>query len=74
MDCVVAPPGAQEYVPPVVDGVAVNVALVPAQTEVELTVTVGIGLIIIDWDATSVHPVADVVTKEMRYVPGVEYV
>ena len=41
MLCVVAPPGDQEYVPPPVDGVAVSVALCPAQMLVELTLTVG---------------------------------
>jgi len=42
---VVAPPGAQENVPPVIEGVAVNVELVPAQTVAgaAAAVTVGIG-------------------------------
>jgi len=44
MDCVVAPPGAQEYVPPPNDGVAVNVADVPEQIAAGVfTVTVGTG-------------------------------
>ena len=40
MLCVVAPPGDHEYVPPPVDGVAVSVALCPAQILCELTLTV----------------------------------
>ena len=41
---VVAPPGDHEYVPPGSDGVAVIVALAPAQTVCEVAVTVGTGL------------------------------
>ena len=44
MDCVVAPPGDHEKVPPGEDGVAFSVALCPAQTVSEFTVTVGAGL------------------------------
>ena len=44
MLCVVAPVGDHEYVPPGDDGVALSVALCPAQTVSELTVTVGAGL------------------------------
>ena len=41
MPGVVWPPGDHEYVPPVVDGVAVRVALCPAQIVGEFTLTVG---------------------------------
>ena len=41
MLCVVCPPGDHEYVPPVVEGVAVSVALWPAQIVGEFTLTVG---------------------------------
>ena len=40
---VVAPPGDQEYVPPPMDGVAVNVVEEPLQIVAEFTVTVGTG-------------------------------
>jgi hypothetical protein len=40
MDAVVAPPGAHEYVPPPVTGVAVRVVDAPAQIVGELTVVV----------------------------------
>ena len=41
MLCVVCPPGDHEYVPPAADGVAVRIALWPAQIVGELTLTVG---------------------------------
>ena len=46
MLCVVAPPGDHKYVPPGFEGVAFSVALCPAHTVSELTVTVGAGLIV----------------------------
>ena len=46
MLCVVAPPGDHKYVPPGDEGVALSVALCPAQMVSELTVTVGAGLIV----------------------------
>jgi hypothetical protein len=41
---VVAPPGDHENVPPEIDGVAVSVAVPPAQIVVLFTETVGVGL------------------------------
>ena len=46
IDCVVAPPGAQLYVPPAIDGVAVRVALWLKQIDAVFTVTVGSGIIL----------------------------
>ena len=42
--CVVAPPGDHKYVPPVTEGVAVNVADCPLQIVALLTVTLGPGV------------------------------
>ena len=54
---VVAPPGAQEYVPPPVEGVAVNVAEAPAQiVEVAgLILTVGVAFTVIACTTDAEH-------------------
>ena len=57
MEAVVAPPGAQEYVPPAVEGVAVNVAEPPEQMAAGVfTVTVGVGLTVISLLAVLEQP------------------
>jgi len=56
MEAVVAPPGAHANVPPPADGVAVIVALDPAQIVCEVEVTVGIGFTVITRVAVAVHP------------------
>ena len=57
IDAVVAPPGAQEYVPPPKEGVAVKVAEPPEQIAAGvLTVTVGVGFTVIKLVAVPVQP------------------
>jgi hypothetical protein len=54
---VVAPPGAHEYVPPPVEGVAVKLAELPEQIAAGvLTVTVGTGFTVIKRDAVPTQP------------------
>ena len=64
MAAVVAPPGDQEYVPPPVEGVAVNVADAPEQI-VDVTglmVTVGTAFTVTGWLAVPEHPFSVYVT------------
>jgi len=56
IDAVAAPPGAQEYVPPGSEGVAVIVALAPAQIACEVDVTVGTGFTVTVPVAVFEHP------------------
>ena len=53
---VVCPPGDHEYVPPAMDGVAVNVAELPAQIVDELIESVGSGLTVTLFVAVDVQP------------------
>jgi hypothetical protein len=53
---VVCPPGDQEYVPPPVDGVAVNVADCPEQMVEEFTLTVGAAVTVTVPDPELEHP------------------
>lgn len=57
---VVIPPGDQEKVPPAADGVAVNIALVPAQTVWEFTVTDVVDEDVIVTEVVAVQPMRDV--------------
>ena len=59
-------PLLQLNVPPDGVGLAVNVAVAPAQMLGEFTVSVGLGVICILCELTSVQPVAEVTVSEIR--------
>lgn len=69
---VVAPPGAQEYVPPPSEGVAVSVAEAPAQIveEAGLIVTVGTGFTVTVLVPVFEQPFRVYVTVYVVDVPG----
>jgi len=60
IDCVIWPPGDQLYVPPPMDGVAVNVADKPEQMVSLLTLTVEVEIDVSVTVAVSEHPILDV--------------
>ena len=56
MEALVCPPGVHANVPPLIEGVAVNVELAPSHIVEELTARVGCGLTVIALTAEAVQP------------------